>query len=388
MTAKNSIDQSRVYLGAGLISGCGALLFTVMPAFVGAMAESLKFDESQLGDVIAAFNTGFTASAISAIFWIRRAHWRWTSGLAAAGAAAAFAAMAPVHEFLPVLLLSGALGVLLGVLYALILALLGESSQPDRAFGIKLGLETVPGVALLFLLPAVIVPAYGFQGAVLSLAATTLLLGTATALLPHRSTRAPGGKGQSHAEGRGTLQAWMPVLALASSLLFFTGIAASWAFLERVAVDKGLPPGSIGIVLSVGLVVSGFGGFAAAWIAGRWGRLMPMVAVSAINLAGLWTLFAFENVGGYAIGSCAFLFTVNFALAYTFGLTAEVDAGGRFVVLSAAALSVGGIVGPGIGGRLAEGSGFNAVLLFSAGCMLASALCYWAVNRRSIALNR
>ena len=382
MTVKNPIDTSAVYIAAGLISGCGALLFTVMPAFVGAMAESLNFSESQLGDVIAAFNVGFTAIAISAMFWIKRARWRLTSGAAVAGAAAMFTAMAMVHSFLPVLLLSGALGIMLGALYALVLAILGESDQPDRAFGIKLGLETAPGVAMLFLLPAVIVPAYGFSGTVLALAAVILLMGAATWLLPAGSIRAVDGVTAVGGARGGEKPFWMPATALASSLLFFTGIAATWAFLERVAVVRGLPAESVGVVLSTGLIISGIGGFAAAGIGDRWGRLFPMLFITCVNLASLWALVVLEGVAGYALGSCAFLFTINFTLAYTFGLTAEVDARGKFVVLSAAALSVGGIVGPGIGGRLAEYSGFGSLLLFSAICMLASLLCYWLVDRR------
>ena len=382
MNARNPIDTSRVYIGAGLISGCGALLFTVMPVFVGAMAESLRFSESQLADVIAAFNIGFTVTAIGAMFWIQRANWRLTSGAAVVGAAALFAILSMVGTFVPTLLVSGALGVLLGVLYALVLVILGESSHPDRAFGIKLGLETVPGVALLFLLPAVIVPAYGFSGAVLVLAATTLIIGLATPLLPRRSARRPESPAHETEHRVVVRPVWLPVMALASSLLFFTGIAATWAFLERVAADNGLPSESIGAVLSVGLVISGVGGFAAAGIADRRGRLLPMVFISVVNLAGLWVLAMFKSVGGYAFGSCAFLFTVNFVLAYTFGLTAEVDARGKFVVLSAGALSVGGIVGPAIGGRLAEYSGFSSLFAFSAGCTLACFLCFWAVNRQ------
>jgi hypothetical protein len=59
-TASNPIDTVTVYIAAGLVSGCGALMFNVMPVFVGAMADSLSFGETQLGDIIASFNVGFT----------------------------------------------------------------------------------------------------------------------------------------------------------------------------------------------------------------------------------------------------------------------------------------------------------------------------------------
>lgn len=54
-STENPIDKISVYVAAGLISGGGALMFNVMPAFVGAMAQTLAYDESELGDIVAAF---------------------------------------------------------------------------------------------------------------------------------------------------------------------------------------------------------------------------------------------------------------------------------------------------------------------------------------------
>lgn len=382
MAAGNPIDSTRVYIAAGLVSGCGALFFNVLPVFVGAMAETLGFDESQLGDIVAAFNVGFTLIAISATIWIHRLDWRLVSGLGVIVAALVLAAMSMARGFLPLAGLAALLGIALGALYALVLAILGESDQPDRAFGIKLGIETLPGAIMLFLLPVTIVPAFGFPGVVLALAATALLLGTATFYLPGRTVKGAPMTVRNERKDVSTGAVWMPAAALASSLLFFTGIAASWAFLERIAAVKGLSAGSIGVVLAAGFIICGLGGFCAALIADRWGRLAPVLGIALVNLAGLTALAMFDAVGGYAFGACAFLFTVNFALAYTFGLTAEVDAKGRIVVLSAAALSVGAIIGPGIGGRLAESAGFGSLLLFSAACTLASLGFYWLVTAR------
>ena len=59
-------------------------------------------------------------------------------------------------------------------------------------------------------------------------------------------------------------------------------------------------------------------------------------------------------------------------MAYFFGLSAEIDFSGRFVALSATTLSLGGVIGPAIAGRLIEGAGFGAVLGFSALCAIIS----------------
>lgn len=130
----------------------------------------------------------------------------------------------------------------------------------------------------------------------------------------------------------------------------------------------------------MGFIVCGLGGFAAAAMADRWGRIPPFAAIILINLLGPWQLSSFDGMIGYSPGANLFLFSVNFALAYTFGLTSQVDQkSGRLVVLSAAVLSTGGVVGPFISGRLVEVIGYDAMLAFSASSSLVSLAVYIGV---------
>lgn len=379
----NSVDRFSVYIAAGLISGCGALMFNVMPVFVGALSREFSFDDSQLGDIVSAFNIGFTFIAIASMLWVRRINWRLLSAGSVTVAALGLLGMSFVSGFRSIALFTGLVGLGMGSLYALIMAILGDSDDPDKAFGLKLGLETLPGAFLLFLLPAVIVPAAGFAGVAYAIVATLIVLGLASFSLPASgSVQAAVNRGQD-----GAVKAFsslvLPVLGVLSSLAFFTGISASWAFLELLGNAGGLHGDTIGVVLAVGFVICGLGGFAAATIGDRFGRAVPVVGIALINWAGLWQLGVCESVAGYAVGACLFLFSVNFTLAYTFGLTAEVDGGGKLVVLSAAGLSGGAVIGPAVSGRLAESGGYTAMLSFSALCTLAAVLLYFLVMQRA-----
>src|SRR5690606_25221014 len=89
----------------------------------------------------------------------------------------------------------------------------------------------------------------------------------------------------------------------------------------------------------------------------------------------------FGGPAGYAAGTFLFLFSVNFTLAYTFGLTAKVDRQGRLVVLSATCLSLGAVIGPAISGRLIAGHGYHMMLAFSALCSLAALGGYLTLDR-------
>lgn len=378
--SSNPIDNLSVYIAAGLISGCGALMFNVMPVFVGAMAQTFAYGEAELGDIVAAFNIGFTVIAMLTVFIIRRVNWRLFAVSAIAVAVAGLLAMSVTAGYRAIVLLMAVVGLAMGGLYALVMAVLGDSDNPDRAFGLKLGLETLPGAVLLFMLPALVVPVAGFSGAVYVMAATLVVLGCAAIFLPTHGVKNPGISTHSASAGRSKIHLLPPILALLSSLLFFTGITASWAFLELLGAAKGLAGDTIGAVLATAFVICGAGGFVAAAIGDRYGRRMPMVGIIVINGAGLLMLAVAAEVVGYAIGACLFLFTVNFTLAYTFGLTAEVDSGGKLVVLSAAGLSVGAIIGPAVAGRLVEFGGYDLMLLFSAACSLLALLTYLGVT--------
>ncbi len=374
----NSIDKMSVYIAAGLISGGGVLMLNVLPVFVGALAETFGFSESQLGDIIAGYNVAFTVIAVSALVWIRRINWKVVSTIGVAITTVALILMTFASGFSALLIFVAIVGLGSGALYALIMAVLGDSNDPDKAYGLKLGLETLPGAGLLFVLPAIIAPKYGFNGVVITMAVVMVLLGLSTIYLPSK-----GIKGDVVIEENSSKQKQnylLSYLSLFASLAYVAGLVATWAFLELLGTSNDISVNTVGTVLSLGfLIFGGGGGFVAAMIADRWGRVFPFVIIIAVNLFGLWQLSNFTDVTGYAIGSCLFMFSLNFALAYTFGLTAEVDNTGKLVVLSAAVVSLGAIVGPFVSGRLIESSGYNGMLMFSGACSLVTLASYLLV---------
>jgi MFS family permease len=125
--------------------------------------------------------------------------------------------------------------------------------------------------------------------------------------------------------------------------------------------------------------MSAVGGFVAAWLGRKLGRSVPMLLILVVNLASLVMLLQSTAITSFTLGVLLFTFCVNYGLAYFFGLSAEIDISGRLVVLCATTLSVGGIVGPALGGRLMEANGFEYVLLFSAICSCLAVLIYVAV---------
>jgi hypothetical protein len=402
LPAGNPVDSPRAALAIGAISGAGALVVSAAPIVVGMLAGGLAFDSSQLGDIMLFYNIGFTALVVVALLFIRNLPWRHSALIASAAAAAGFAVLPHISSFAGIALLFATIGVAAGLLYALGMAIAGESDNADRAFGLKLGMESLPSVLILFLVPAVVLPWGGISAAAIVFALTFALLGlTALLLPPHRvGRREPVDQGHDQVDGwqvEGWIERaraapprsglWLSFAALVASIVFVTGVAATWSFLEVFATDRAFAPAAIGLVLSSGFGVAALGGFVVAAIGTRFGRTVPMAGVFMMQASGLALIGSSDTIVAFAAGTFLFLGSINFGLAFLFGLSAAIDPSGRFVVLSATTLSVGGGLGPAIGGRLIELGGRTHVLLFSLLCFALTFAIFATVEKISRSRN-
>ncbi len=390
VTTKHPIDRTSVYIAVGLLSGIGALISSTMPMVIGAMAETFKFSESQLGDIIAVFNLTFTLIAISSLFFVRRINWKFAAFLGSGISIASLVGVTLTGNYQSIMTLFGVMGIGLGGLYALGMAVMGDSENPDRAFGFKLGMEALPATILLFALPVLVIPLYGFTGMAYAMAATCLAVGLLSGILPSRGVKndtiltpplAEADENTPAGSKSSTPPLTLSFLTLAASIVFFTGIIATWAFLEIMGTDKGFPADKVGVTLALGMISSAVGAFVAAWLGNKVGRNLPLIAIMIVNIVSLILIWRSTSLTSFAVGAILFTFCVNYGLAYFFGLSAEIDLSGRFVVLSATTLSLGGVIGPALGGRIMEGQGFESVLAFSGICSILSLAIYVIVVR-------
>ncbi len=390
VSTRHPIDRKSVYIAAGLLSGIGAMISSTMPMVIGAMAETFKFSESQLGDIIAVFNLTFTLIAVASLFFVRRINWKFAAFLGSGISIASLLAVARTGNYQSIMMLFGVMGIGFGGLYALGMVVMGDSENPDRAFGVKLGLETLPATILLFALPVLVIPTYGFMGMAYAMAATCLVIGLLSGILPSRGVKndatlspplAEADKNASAGSKSSTAPLTLSLLTLTSGIIFFSGIVATWAFLEIMGTDKGLPADKVGVTLALGMISSAVGAFVAAWLGNKAGRNLPLIAIMIVNIVSLIIIWRSTSLMSFALGAILFTFCVNYGLAYFFGLSAEVDSSGRFVVLSATTLSLGGVMGPALAGRMMEGQGFETVLAFSAICSILSLAIYMIVVR-------
>ncbi|MBN9795438.1 MFS transporter [Pseudonocardia sp. TMWB2A] len=360
----------RVASGAVIVTTASVLPVFLTGALSVQLSRDLAFDPSGLGLVVALY---FGVSALCSLpvgMVVERVGSRVTSRIAVVGAAVLMAALAlgaRSYVALVVLLLCGAWCNVMGQLSSnLTLA----RSVPAHRLGLSFGVKqaAIPAATLLagLAVPAVALTvgwrwAYGI-GAVLALAA--LFACPRTDARPAARTR----KGD-----RAT--AALAVIGAASGLAAGTATALG-IFLVASAVDRGIDPGTAGLMLTLGSVVGLSVRMLHGWLADmRSGGHVAVVAASLAAGAGGFLLLAVPGTPALVVGV-----VLAFGLGWAWpGLL-------QFAVVRlnpsapAAATSIvqvgvyaGGFAGPIVFGSLATHAGFPTAWTVNAVVMLVSA---------------
>jgi predicted MFS family arabinose efflux permease len=373
-----------VLVAACWVSAAGALVFNVLPALLGSAATRYDLSNEQFGWVGASYGAGYSLITVTSFFWIARFNWRGIISLATALAACSLAAsaLAPHYAFLLGAMAAAGLGC--GALYTVGTAVVSENHAPDRAFGVKLAVETFVGVAMLVVLPSLIAERFGFAGVAMSIAAVVGVCGLlALRRIPARREAgiAETDPASARAAGAATRN-WLPWLGLAGLLVSFGGIAAVWGFLERIAPTFGLSSGLTAQLILGTLIINAFSGVAAALIGDRWGRVLPLAISMLLAFVGVAVLTFGHDVYAYAAGALLTYGTLSLPLSYQMGLISSADATGRVASLIPAALSLGGTIAPAVAGSLLKGASYTPLYVMTAMTMLLGLAAFLVLAQR------
>jgi hypothetical protein len=201
--------------------------------------------------------------------------------------------------------------------------------------------------------------------------AVTLLL---CALTFPRSQR---GSDEADAAGILTLLSGRSLLVFATTVVYYCGVSAVWAYLERIGVDMGLSGAEVGDLLGIGFAISGLGSLATPLVARHVGRALSLAISIAIQV-GTMSMLIGQHSGDayllYAVTSIVFQFFWSFTIPLLMDQFNRVDDTGRFIVLCASAFKVGEIIGPPLAASLIQPFGYAGVLSLGIGSVIL-ALC-------------
>lgn len=341
----------------------GNSVLYIMPLLVGGMVTARGFTDQEAGYIASADLAGFALATFCATFWVNR--WRWLKALLAALALMAIANVAStvVYDKILFAAVRCASGFGAGTLAAIATVALGRTENPDRNFGILFAAALGFATVALWGLPPLL-ERFGFNAAYWLLVALAVLTVVAAVAVPQAEAHDAGAAGGSWGAA-----ALLICAVLLSVLVFFAEQNSVWAYAERIGTGAGLSPGFIGMSLGLTTLVGVGGAGLVAWLGTRFGRFLPLLGATLLQLAGLVFLRGQPDAMTYAAACAALAFAWNVMNPFQLGILAEIDASGRALPLAATLTGVGLAVGPTLAALVLTGSDYEPVLRLA--CVLA-----------------
>jgi len=360
----------------------GFLFYNVMPLYLGQLQESTGLETSQIGLIASIYFLGFNLVSLSAYLWIRKLP-PFQTALAGSLALIVALLLAPrTNEFVFQAIISAFIGGLSGGIGTIGVTIAGDANNSARWYGIQVAAAALAGVVLLFLLPATLIPTYGFAGLIYGMVIVILVLLPSYFFLsrnPLQVIRVESSEsGHEHEPNRSAFHAWMGLVAMAS---LFVGSAAVWAFVERIAAINKFDPEAVGKMLGFSLFFSVVGSLAAGVLGNRFGNAWPYILSCMVLLTGIIAMAITKGFTVYTLGACVFMFGWAAAFAYLFAIISDVDPNGRYIALSVPAVGIGSMVGPAIAGYLLTSDSTVSLPIVCIGSILVALTLGWLSDR-------
>ena len=384
--------------GTGAITACIAAsaaaygVYLGLPLILGALADTFKFDNRQIGWIGSAENLGLLLGAVGVSLLARTRRFR---RIALAGVSIALIGNAltlTVSSFPAFCGIRLVTGFGSGLCYSSAIACLSMTGRSARNFSIFIVVLVVANSVELWLIPG-IVSRWGVPGVYTTLGA--LFIAPAILLWFVPATLRSSAAGIAHETAPAQRQpvtfsrlAWA---CLSAIVLFNIAASAFWAYSERIGTSIGLSETTVATTLTLCNLFSLTGSVLAYWLSRRWGQHRPqlgaiavMICVYAVWALGLTTL-------RYIVGVLLFFEVWSMASVYQLSTLTGIDRAGRYVALVPAAQGIGQSAGPFIAGlllgwQLTFPQILSAVTVFAVGCLAIYSAVYASLRRTDTGL--
>ncbi|MBO9827284.1 MFS transporter [Xanthomonas sp. A2111] len=367
------------------IGAIALLILGVQPIVLGALVEQRLITLPGVGVVamgeIIALGIGVAlGDALLPVSWQRA-----TAVVAALLAAALNLATVQAQGDAAFVALRAVAGLAEGLLVWVATVSIVRAATPDRVTAVFMVLQALAQIALAAALALWVLPAAGWQGGFVAMAATCLLVLPLAAALPAAASQAPAATAQCAATATARLR-WSPatLAPLLVAFLQMSAIGALWAYLEPLALRAGLDAHAAQLQTSWVLGMQIVGGLAAIY----WVRRLSVTATLTLGSMALCLVAAamYRVPGtpalGFAAVCVAFGFAWMFLMPFHVGLALRADAQGRVAVLVPAAQLIGSACGPLLASLLLRADDPAPVPLVGLGFAAAAALLALWIGRR------
>jgi len=382
VNAAEKINQPSVLFASNFYIGVAFLIYNMLPVILKSAGDSLGLSGEQLGYLGSIYMAGSAVSNVAAVFWVRRLNWQLTVFSTSIVAAACYL-LSGSADYQQLLLLFLILGLVNSAIVSCVFTCMGDTDNPNKAYGYGIGSQVVLAGLGSFILPVFIIPQWSFQGAAIFLAITVIITIPMAFLLPKSGVK---GEASNEAPVLTKVQYIDPTTAMlwgfVGLFVYFVGQSGIWAFFARIGGEGGLSDQQLGFVFGPSLILSALGGFLTGWFSTRLDRrwlITGSIGLGLISLGILMMPFG-SNFWMFSLAVLLYCISWNFVMPFLMTIITENDMKGRFAPLVPACQLFGSVVGPAVSGHLISDGNYTKVYVLAMVSVTIAAIIFVAID--------
>lgn len=359
-----------------LLSCAGIFMVFGMPFFVGGLISELGFTQAQANLISSAEIAGMALSSLLGAAWIGRLNWRHVALFALFAVLAGNLFSFYVENFQVLVatrFITGLVGH--GTAFALGVAAIGNTSQPDRNFGFTIASQVAMGALTALIVPKTIA-IYGIAG---MCAPAAILAVVAMAFIPRLATSGHAQTPDSNQSKRTGILI-LPLLGLLVMIIWQMGVGPFFNNLVPYGISIELDPSDIGTALFLSTGLSIIGPLTASALANKINRNVPVCIALTAQLLIILSFQGDITWIGFTVRAILFQTAWNFTGPFLMGMIANLDESGRYSVLIPASQLGGIALGHAVIASLVQGSNLVLVNYFCAGAIFLSIFLFVLVS--------
>jgi DHA1 family inner membrane transport protein len=321
-----------VLLGAGV--GC---INALQPILLGAMLATGRISVGQIGQAATAEAAGMAIAITAAAMFVAPARLRLLARFALIAMLAANC-LTPLAQGPVVLGLRVVNGAGTGLLFWILIGMIGRAASPARLFAIYITVQSVGSLLLSLLLTDIVVPHFGPAGGYGALAAIDFALLAAATTIPSAYGATSAGR-----RGLPPVRGWLALLGVGSLL---AGIISFWVYIVPLLHELGYSDDDAHRVIPIAIGFQIAGGLIAAFCAERVRPILACLGGAAICIAAILAILASHDLLVVAAAMAAFAICWMAVPPFQVPLLIEVDPSLRSALLIGSAQLFGLALGP------------------------------------------
>ncbi|MEP2652509.1 MAG: MFS transporter [Paraglaciecola sp.] len=365
-----------------ILSVIGMSGFLILPLIIGAAANSLHFDEQQLGWMASIIMFAAALSSIFAIVWIRKINWQLAGYVALSVMCFSYVAAFFIHHqiFFVLLIALAAFGG--GTLYSIALTVLSDSKHTDRNFGFSIAAQVSFQVLSLMILP-MFIQQHGINSLIVLFLILVIVGLTLVRWIPIGGVKSIKNEPSKNnvTDVKHVLSAILTpkiIFALLGCFMFFMNVGVIWTYIERMGNNEGFSAENIGLALSIGVFFGIPGALLASWVGERFDCIRSLALGAIVTVISVYMLLESMTFVDYIIALALYNLAWNFSLTFQYAVVNKVDTSGVVVAAAPAFHATGAAAGPVIAVLYVTSSSFIAVNTIAI-CSVIISLLFFAI---------